>query len=182
MSAKRKPPRLWLKPTGRDRDGRITHHATWYVKEGSHRESTGCSEDDAQGAAAYLGAYISRRHLEESLKGSRRADQVPVADVIALYLRDVVNGHARPKETKARLSSILEFFGDKMLSDIMASCAEHIPRGRRPTARLDALWRICVRQSNIIEKKESVPRWWKLSCHDGDHTGKDGLPGWRQRD
>src|SRR3974377_1308321 len=113
MSAKRKPPRLWLKPTERDRTGKITHQASWYVKDGDHRESTGCSKDDAQGAAAYLAEYINRRHLEEALKGSRRADQVPVADVIALYLRDVVNGHARPKETKARLSSILDFFGDK---------------------------------------------------------------------
>jgi integrase len=140
MSAKRKPPRLWLKPTQRDDTGRITHHATWYVKEGTRRESTGCGEEDAQGAAAYLAEYISRRYLEEALKGSRRADQVPVADVIALYLRDVVNGHARPKETKARLSSILDFFGDKMLSDINGDlCRAYAVRAKTDSAARRAL-------------------------------------------
>jgi hypothetical protein len=128
MPGKRKPPRLWLKPTERDSIGRITHHATWYVKDGGHRESTGYGENDVGRAAAYLAEYINRRSFEEALTGSRPADQIPVADVIALYARDVVSCHARPNETKARLTAILDFLGAKMLSDINVTYAENLPQ------------------------------------------------------
>ena len=140
MSAKSKPPRLWLKRTQRDHTGRITHHATWYVKDGNRRESTGCGEDDPRGAAAYLAEYINRRHLEEALEGSRPANRIPVADVISLYGRDVVNGHARPKETRARLRSILDFFGDKMLSEINGElCRAYIAQSNTDSAARRAL-------------------------------------------
>src|SRR5262245_20677233 len=105
MPAKRKPPRLWLKPEGRDAAGKIIRSATWYIKDGDHRESTGCCESDADRAANALAEYINRKHIEEASRGCRRADQVPVGDIIALYLRDVVEKHARPKETKSRLGS-----------------------------------------------------------------------------
>jgi integrase len=118
MPAKRRPPRLWLKPVERDAAGKITRSATWYIKDRDHRESTGCSENDADGAADALANYINRKHIEEASKGCRRADQVPVGDVIAFYLRDVVEKHARPTETKSRLRAILDFFGDKMLADV----------------------------------------------------------------
>jgi integrase len=44
--------------------------------------------------------------------------QIPVADVIALYVRDIVDHHARPKETKSRLNAILDLFGNNVLADI----------------------------------------------------------------
>src|SRR5262249_9231413 len=41
---------------------------------------------------------------------------VGVADVVAIYTEDVVARHARPKETAARLSRILDFFGGETLA------------------------------------------------------------------
>jgi integrase len=118
MSARRKPPRLWLREAQRDAAGRITHQSVWYIKDGDHSESTGCGEADLGGASAALTDYLTSKQVEEASKGCRRADQVPVADVVALYVRDIANGHSRPKETKARLGTILDYLGDKMLSDV----------------------------------------------------------------
>ncbi len=140
MSAKRKPPRLWLKPEERDNAGKLTHVAMWYIKDGDHRESTGCGESDADGAVAALVAYISRRHVEEASKGCRRADQIPVADVIAFYLREVVEKHARPNETKARLGTILDHFGEMMLSEVNGdTCREFAGNQKTDSAARRAL-------------------------------------------
>jgi integrase len=41
-----------------------------------------------------------------------------VADVLSVYLDDVVPNHARPDESQRRIARIAGFFGDKLLSDI----------------------------------------------------------------
>ena len=43
---------------------------------------------------------------------------IPVGDVLALYARDVAPEHARPAETGQRITALLTFFGDKVLSDL----------------------------------------------------------------
>ena len=42
----------------------------------------------------------------------------PLRNVLTIYLRDVVPGHSRPKETKGRIKALDAFFGDRMLSHV----------------------------------------------------------------
>jgi integrase len=118
MSRRGKGARLWLRQAQYDRSGRLTHAAVWLIKDGQHRESTGCGVDDRQRAEAALANYISRKHLGEAQAGIRPPAQIPIADVLGLYGRDIAPRHSRPRETGQRLATLIGFFGDKMLSDI----------------------------------------------------------------
>jgi integrase len=118
MPRRSKGARLWLRKAQYDRRGRLTHVAIWHIKDGKHRESTGCSVDDRRGAEKALGDYITRKHLAQVETGLRPPATIPVGDVLALYGRDVAPRHARPSETGQRITALLTFFGDKVLSDI----------------------------------------------------------------
>jgi integrase len=119
MPARSKGARLWLRPARRGEAGGITHVATWIVRDGEHQEGTGYGAHDRAGAERALTAYLTRKHLAQaSVKGSRAPSQIPVADVLALYARDVAPHHARPRETAGRITRLLLFFGEKTLADI----------------------------------------------------------------
>jgi hypothetical protein len=126
MPRRAQPPRLWLRKAQYDRAGRLTHAAVWIIKDGNHRESTGCCQQDDRGAAAALATYISTKHIAGIKTGIRAPAAVPVADVISLYVRDKAKRQARPKETAARLDELVDFFGDKTLADINGDlCREY---------------------------------------------------------
>ena len=69
--------------------------------------------------------------------GVRPPAHIPVADVIALYGRDVAPKHSRPRETAQRIAALLGFFGDKVLSDINGTlCRAYVEhRGSIAAAR-----------------------------------------------
>jgi integrase len=90
----------------------------WLIKDGKHRESTRCCLDDRRGAEAALSSYIGRKHLADAQAGVRPPAHIPVADVVALYGRDIAPKHSRPRETAQRITALLGFFGDKVLSDV----------------------------------------------------------------
>ena len=85
MPAPAKGPRLWLRKARRGKQGRITHPAVWIVIDGKHQESTGCGPDDRSGAERSLEAYLNRKYLAAAEKGVRDPNQIPIADVLALY-------------------------------------------------------------------------------------------------
>jgi integrase len=114
-----KGPRLLLRRARRDATGAVTHAAVWYIKDdGRHRQSTGCGIDDRGRAEQLLAEYIARKRLEAMPRGARDPDQIPVADVIARYLRDVAATRARPQEAAQRARALLTFFGDKTLAEV----------------------------------------------------------------
>jgi integrase len=120
MPARSKGPRLWWrKPRRSKRTGKITHPGVWIIRDGKRQTSTGCGHNDLDGAARKLAEYIARKHVVTTTKGGPRDPaEIPVADVIALYAKNVVPGHARPKETAQRLARVLTFFGGDMLVSI----------------------------------------------------------------
>ena len=128
MSARSKGARLWLRRERRDTEGHITHGATWVIRDGEHQEGTGYGVDDRRGAERALAAYLTRKHLAQAtLKGARHPSQTPVADVLALYARDIAPRHARPRETAQRMKELLGFFGDKTLAEINGNlCREYV--------------------------------------------------------
>jgi integrase len=128
MPAQRKGPRLYLRRARYDKAGRVSHPAVYLIRDGSYQRSTGCFADDLGRAERCLAEYIARKH-ERSVRraGNRHPEQIPIADVLTLYLQDKVRSHARPRETKARIKSLEQFFGDKMLSYITGrTCREYV--------------------------------------------------------
>jgi integrase len=114
-----KGPRLWLRRERRDRSGNFTHKAAWFIRDdGRYQESTGCCLDDRRGAEQALAEYIAQKRLATTFKSPRDPNSIPVADVIARYIRDKASTHSRPRETATRARALLAFFGDKMLSGV----------------------------------------------------------------
>ena len=140
MPAKSKGPRLWLRKTRHDERGRATHRAVWLILDGDHQESTGCGRDDRIGAETALENYLARKRLRATKISTRDPDQIPIADVLALYAADVAPRHARPSETGQRIERLLAFFGDKMLSNINGDlCREFVKTRSTPTAAREDL-------------------------------------------
>jgi integrase len=120
MPRSSKGARLWL----RKRRGRA---AQWIIRDGHYQKSTGCAAHDLIGAERALACYIASKHVRQVRSGSREPDQIPVADVLTLYLTDIVPRHARPKETMGRIKNLDSFFGNKMLSYITgATCRAYV--------------------------------------------------------
>jgi len=114
MPARSKGPRLYLRPARHDNAGH--HAAIWIIRDKGGDQSTGCLAHDLEGAERALATYLANKHTREAREGSRDPGQIPVADVLTIYLRDIVSQHSRPNETRGRIRALDKFFGDKMLS------------------------------------------------------------------
>jgi integrase len=124
MPRKQAPPRLWLKKAER------TRRALWFIKDGEHRESTGCGEHDVVGATKALNEYLNKRHVKAANKGLRSPADTPIADVVSFYTQDVIDRLPQSRatrETRARLKVILKFFGQKTLDEITGElCRDYV--------------------------------------------------------
>ena len=114
-------PRLWLRPArARGRDGSV-ERAVWIVRDGRRSVSTRCGQGDRAEAEKQLAAYIAAKYRPG--RRGRDLGQIPVADVISIYLSDVAPGLARPSQTAARCDQLLDFFGTMTLDNVTgASC------------------------------------------------------------
>jgi integrase len=106
MPPPRKPPRLWLRPA---RPGRA---AAYFIVDANRQIGTGTADPDQAGQV--LASYIREKHGNVK----RETDCIWIAEVIKRYAEDVAHDHARPHQTKARLLRVLEFFGEKSLSEL----------------------------------------------------------------
>jgi integrase len=121
MPRQSRGPYLWLRPVRkRARDGSI-ERAVWIIRDGKHRQSTGCGDGDRGEAERRLAAHIASKH--EAPRRERDLSAIPVADVLSLYLTEVAPGKARPKAIAARCKRLLVFFGGMKLDKVNgASC------------------------------------------------------------
>ena len=71
MPRRSKGARLWLRKAQYDRSGKLSHAPVWLIKDGKHRESTGCGVDDDRGAEKALAGYIARKHVAQAESGLR---------------------------------------------------------------------------------------------------------------
>ena len=125
MPRRTKGPRLWLQPARKDRDGKIIEQAVWVIRDGSTKRSTGCGARETERAARRLRDYLNGKPTERV--SDRDPAAVAIADVVAIYTEDVVAKHARPKETAARLSRILDFFGGETLAYLnKKTCGQYV--------------------------------------------------------
>lgn len=120
MSRPAKPPRLYL----RDRKGR---GPIWVVLDSGDEVSTGCGPGDRQGAERALARYIARKYRPKIGISDQRV--LPIADVLTYYLRerdpgeDDIDGRARKAfdDLSINIERLLEWWGDKVLSDVKRS-------------------------------------------------------------
>jgi integrase len=130
-----KGPRLWLRRERRDRSGAVTHKARWFIRDdGRYQEGTRCGINDRERAVQLLAEYIARKRLDGAPRGARDPAAVPVADVIARYVRDVAAKRARSKEAAQRAKALLAFFGDKTLAGINGDCCRQYAAQRATDA------------------------------------------------
>lgn len=169
MPQRPKGPHLWLRPARVDRGAR--RPAAWYIRDGRHLESTGCFGPDTGRAADALAAYLNRKHVTEAATGSRRPDQIPVADVLAVYARDRLPHTADPLEGSRRLEVLGKHMGSKMLSELTAETCRgyatkrgHTQGARRELEDLRAAInhhrreRLCSEVVTITLPEKSQPR------------------------
>jgi len=136
MPRRSKGARLWLEPARRDAGGRIVRRATWVIRDGQSKRSTGFGESEASQAERALSDYISAKYRPPRVR-HRDPSAVKIADVVAIYADEVAAKHASPRETAARLDRVLEFFGENALSFVnKKSCNDYVSwRGSEPAAR-----------------------------------------------
>lgn len=114
MPARSKGARLWLRPA-RTEDGRH-ERATWIICDGKHQQSTGCGIGDHREAQRRLARYIASKDAPP--RRERDIAEIPIADVINLYLADVSQGQAHPHKAVERAGRLVEFFSAMMLGEI----------------------------------------------------------------
>ncbi len=137
MPRKASPPRLWKRPERRDKAGKITHAATWIILDGGRQISTGCGTDDVRGADEKFAEYLNNKHVADARKGSKPDHQIPVADVLTIYARDVLPEHSQPRGAAKSLKRLGTFFRNHYLSDINGGlCREY---ARKHTSQTTAL-------------------------------------------
>lgn len=124
MPRPRKGARLWLRPARRDATGKIAEGAVYLILDGGRQISTRCGEAAREEAERRLAEHIAVKYAPE--RRERPLSEIRIADVISVYLADVAPGHARPEKAGERAERLLEFFGDKRLSEITgALCREY---------------------------------------------------------
>ena len=104
---------LWLRPASRDRSGTV-ERARWIIKDHGHQIGTGCGASDRAEAERKLARYIASKYLPT--RRERDLVEIPVADVLNIYLTDAVPGQARPDKAVERAGRLLS--GAISLSDV----------------------------------------------------------------
>lgn len=132
MPRQPKPPRLYLR-----KPRRPTDLPRWVIKDGSVEIGTGFGPSDRAGAEKQLAQYLAAKHKPE--RRHRELHEIDIADVINIYLTEVVPGQVNKVGAAGRAERLLEFFGNYSLADISGSlCREYVQhRGNEGGARRD---------------------------------------------
>lgn len=121
MPPRPKAPRLWLRRPKKGRPG------AWLILDRGRQIATRCGADDREGAERALANFVIEKWEPH---GKKSAEHVPIAEALALYIRDVAPGHARPGQTRWRAKHLEEFFGDKYASQITGSLCRQYAKQR----------------------------------------------------
>ncbi|MCK1578701.1 site-specific integrase [Bradyrhizobium sp. 168] len=127
MSRTSKGPRLY-KRAARRKNGAVVRNSVWVVLDGSKEISTGVAATPDQSkapaeAVKFLSDYLIKRVRPE--RKAREIDNIPIADVLSIYLDD----HIDPEKTESELtaqerhlvqtiSRLNKYWGSKVLTDI----------------------------------------------------------------
>lgn len=130
MSRRAKGPRLWLRPARADGTGSL-----WLILDGPSQRGTGFGPSELAGAEKALARYIGAKHTVTATTGVRDPSQIPIDDVLALYVRDVTPKHARPQETAKRIQILRVFWGKRTLDQVTGqTCRAYASSRSTPAA------------------------------------------------
>lgn len=123
---------LWLRPASRDKSGTV-ERARWIIKDHGHQIGTGCGASDRAEAERKLARYIASKYVPA--RRERDLVEIPVADVLNIYLTDAVPGQARPDKAVERAGRLLDFFGTMTLDQITGSACRAYTMARTGQGR-----------------------------------------------
>src|SRR5262249_35723049 len=131
MPTLRKGARLWLRPTRRDKTGRITARAVYLILDGGRHHPTGCFAGEAERAERKLAEYIAAKY--QAPRKGQTIEAIPVAAALSINVEDWGPGKRNRKKLTERIGRLNEFFGGKRLSELSAaSCRDYAgPRGNQ---------------------------------------------------
>jgi integrase len=151
MPRRSKGARLQLKAARRDESGKITHRATWIIRDNGRDVSTGCAADEIAAAEEKLRDYIASKYTAK--RRGRHIEDIPIADVLSIYmdaqldkLRSRFNVDSEGEDTipairkfKKRIERLNDWWGAKMLDEVNGqACRSYAKkRGKKGGARRD---------------------------------------------
>ncbi|MAN75998.1 MAG: integrase [Rhizobiales bacterium] len=125
MVRRPEPPHLYLRPAKYVK-GKLRARAVWCIVDGGTEKSTGFGLEQREKAEQALAEYIEDKH-EPSRRKGQSIDDILIADVCAIYLRDRVPEQKRPEKAAASFVQLLEWWGEKTLGEINGrSCRDYV--------------------------------------------------------
>lgn len=131
MPRRSKGPRLWRRPARKGKS------AVWVIKDSGKQYATGCVANpfEAQppkAAEEALAAYIAGKHNLN--RRFRDISEIDIADVLAIYHADKIEGHGSPNEFEARIGRLNSFWGGRSLSWVSTATCKEYAKVRGATA------------------------------------------------
>ena len=109
MARPRKPARLWF-----DKKDDV-----WCILDGGHKQRTGCSYEDSEGAEDALTEYLASKFVPR--KRECNITEIPVAEALASYgaaKADEIESEAGRETLGVCIQHLIGFWGDKMLDKV----------------------------------------------------------------
>lgn len=128
MPRRSKGARLELRPERRNRDGKLTHQATWRIRDSDRDIGTGCPKSDLDGAERKLREYLASKHTPR--RKIQDIEQIEVADVLAIYFADARPRQRNQKQFDRRVARLNNWWGAKKLSDVSGETCREYQRHR----------------------------------------------------
>jgi integrase len=143
MPRRSKGARLQLKAARRDKRGKITHRATWIIRDNGRDVGTGCAADEIAAAEKKLKEYIASKYTPK--RRARHIDDIPIADVLSIYidaqlekLRDrfgvdgeTENAVPAIRKFKKRIERLNDWWGAKSLGEVSGEECRSYRKQRR---------------------------------------------------
>lgn len=124
MPRESKPPRLWFRKPRRAKPGRSAEKGVYLILCGKRQISTGCGVNERAKAEAELAQFIIKRHAVP--RRTRSIEDIPIGDVLVLYLQQVVPQLATAQKAAGRFERLANWWGEKSLSEVTrGTCSQY---------------------------------------------------------
>ena len=112
MRGQSKGAHLWLRPA-RDRGDKGVERAAWVIKDDGAADRHGLGPTEGREAEKALADYIASKY--QPARRERDIYEIPIADVISIYLRDVTSRTSTALRRRRNAASWIDFFGTDAL-------------------------------------------------------------------